>query len=242
MRRTPFLVKSFAIWLASAAPSAALAADVQWTLEGDETIVNAEVGSERWTITYRLADGRAIGNVHHADGAPPSFVQCNRTGIDGDEETFQCFGAEPCMAAPCADAYSDLGSVSLNTGLFVPPGTELPPSAAVRETQELAGTWRFEVAGTDPISKEFRFDPPIRQGNIAEGIGPFLFLGGTANVSRVLEAGSETEYAFVASDVRDFAGGDIDLYAFNFGGGDRIEGSFSSGDRSAPFIGVRVPD
>lgn len=218
------------------------AADAQWTREGDETIVNAEIGTERWTITYRVADGRVIGNVHHADGSRPSFVQCNRTEIDGGRETFECFGADACAAAPCEDDYVALGPVTVATSLFLPPGSEVPPSEAVRSLQSLTGTWRFDVGGENPFSKDFRLGARIRQ------LGPPVFpvlslsLEGTANVTHLLGPKLAVEHEFLLSDIIDFSEGRVDFYAFDIVDEDRVEGVFRSGERLDPLTGTKTSD
>lgn len=233
------------ILLSSLIPPAALAADVQWTLERDTTIVNTEVGDERWTITYRVADGRVIGNVHHTDGSPPSFVQCNRTEINGNEETFECFGADACTAAPCKDQFTELGEVSVPTSLFLPPGSEVPPSEAVRSLQSLTGTWRFDIGGENPFSKEFHLGKRIRQ--LAPPVFPALALSleGTGNVTHLLGPELAVEHAFLLSDIIDFndvTTGNVDFYLFDMVTVDRVEGVFRSGDRLDPLTGTRISD
>jgi len=232
------------ILVSSLIPRATLAADVQWTLERDTTIVNTDVGAERWTITYRVADGRVVGNVHHTDGSPPSFVQCNRTEILGNEETFECFGADACTAAPCDDAYVALDSVTVATSLFLPPGTEVPPSEAVRALQALVGTWQFEVAGPEPFTREFLLGSRIRQPDFLPV--PTLSLEGTGNVTRVIEPPPSAETEFLLTEIAE----GFHFYFFDVVGEDRVEGVYRFAtsldapptDPGAPFTGSRIAE
>src|SRR4030095_4867700 len=56
---------------------------IQITPEGKRTLVNKDVGSERWAITENADDGSVTGNVFRSDGGPASFVFCERLGDDG---------------------------------------------------------------------------------------------------------------------------------------------------------------
>lgn len=221
-------------------PTTALAADVQWTLERDEAIANTEVGPERWTITYRISDGRVVGNVHHEDGSPSSFVQCNRIEILGNEETFECFGADACSAAPCEDEYAALPDVTVPPSFFLPPGSDVPPSEAVRRLQSLTGTWRFDIGGENPSSKEFQLGERIHQ--LAPPVFPALALSleGTANVTRLLGPELAVEHEFLLSDIVDLREGNVDFYMFNIVDEDRVEGTFRSGERLEPLTGTRI--
>ena len=79
------------------APSAAPAQNrgVQFTPDGKRTLVNKDVGSERWAIT-RNEDGSATGNVFRSDGGDPAFIYCAPLAIPNG---FDCFGADACTDA-----------------------------------------------------------------------------------------------------------------------------------------------
>jgi len=121
----------------SGAPSAA-----QWTLERDATLINKDVGDERWSITYRLADGRVTGNIFRSSGAP-LFVQCRQVSSDGDTGMFDCYGADACAGVPCGtDQYELIASnISLPLSFFYPPGDgpEPPPAPSFGEGTQVVG-------------------------------------------------------------------------------------------------------
>src|SRR4030095_9237840 len=115
------------------APSLAGAqAGVQWTLERDATLVSKDVGTERWAITYRVADGRTTGNVFRTDGGPASFLDCQQTSVVDGNATFDCYGAAACAEAPCPSSQYTLiaSGISLPVSFFYPPGTVPNPGAA----------------------------------------------------------------------------------------------------------------
>jgi subtilisin family serine protease len=123
---------------------------IQVTPDGKRTIVNKDVGAERWAITENADDGSVTGNVFRADGGPASFVFCARLGDDGNPDPFQvlidyrCSGADACADATCpASTWSPLGDVTLRGSFFEPPPastTALLPaeSGAVGSTADVA--------------------------------------------------------------------------------------------------------
>lgn len=205
------------------APSLAAAqSGVQWTRERDATVVSKDVGAERWAITYRLADGRVIGNVFRTDGGPPSFIDCNRTSVNDTDATFDCYGAEACAGAPCPTSQYTLiaTGISLPLSFFFPPGDGPDGSATVAS---LLGTWRFTVdtagGGTDEFT--YRFDRLEDDGQraVGEAVGSGDDISATAS-------GQNFEM-FVEESVN------CRRYVFDFVGLDRLEGEQS--------FTVRVP-
>src|SRR5262249_25578968 len=97
MHRTIYLTLALALLPAVASAQSG----VQWTRDHDATLISKDVGAERWAITYRLSDGRTTGNVFRTDGGPSSFLECERTSIDGSNATFDCYGASACPATAC---------------------------------------------------------------------------------------------------------------------------------------------
>lgn len=47
---------------------------IQTTPDGRRTLVNKDVGAERWAISRNQDDGTVTGNVFRADGGPPAFI------------------------------------------------------------------------------------------------------------------------------------------------------------------------
>lgn len=96
-------------------------AGVQYTLDGDATLVSKDVGSERWAITYRLSDGRVSGNVFQSNGGEPSFLTCDRIATEDGVGTFRCYGADRCTSPRCPeDQYSEVGTAELPLSFFFP--------------------------------------------------------------------------------------------------------------------------
>jgi len=195
---------------------------VQWTRARDATLVSKDVGAERWSITYRVADGHVTGNVFRTDGGQPSFLDCDQTSVTDTDATFDCYGANACTEGPCPTSqYSLIGTgISLPLSFFFPPGDAPGGSATVAD---LIGTWRFTVdaigGGTDVFT--YRFDQLEDDGRRAvgeeEGSGDDIF---------ATQSGNEIEM-FDRESVN------CRRYVFNFVGLDRLEGKES--------FTVRVP-
>jgi len=141
----------FATWAA-----AALAASgVQVAPGGRRTLVSKDVAGERWAITCE-EDGTIVGNVFRPVGGPPSFVWCDRQSDDGNVDpyarisTLDCYGADACVAAPCAvgAGWSFIASVSL-PGSFC-----LPPAAGPTATPEPVPSSTPGPIPTPPLQAE----------------------------------------------------------------------------------------
>lgn len=189
-------------------------ADVQWTRERDATLVSKDVGAERWAITYRLADGRATGNVYRTDGGPASFLDCRQTGRDGSNVTFDCYGANACAEAPCPSSqYSLIASgVTLPLSFFFPPG-DVPGGATI---ENLVGTWEFVVdPDDDPTRIRYRID------RVEEDDGDVFAVGENEDTGNDIIAFA-SDGRFVLLDESTF---NCSKFEFDFVTFDRLEGS-----------------
>ncbi len=65
---------------------------VQLTPDGKRTLVNKDVGAERWAISLN-EDDTATGNVFRSDGGPPAFIFCSPLA---QPNSFHCSGADSC--------------------------------------------------------------------------------------------------------------------------------------------------
>jgi hypothetical protein len=65
---------------------------VQFTPDGKRTLVNKDIGTDRWAITLN-ENGSATGNVFRGDGGPPAFIFCAPRSTP---DTFDCSGADAC--------------------------------------------------------------------------------------------------------------------------------------------------
>lgn len=100
---------------------------VQYSRDRSSTLISKDVGAERWAITYRVDDGAAFGNVFYPDGRDPSFISCDRIGVNGSDSSYRCYGANRCPGEPCGEEqYSFIAEVSLPTSFFFPPSGPTP--------------------------------------------------------------------------------------------------------------------
>jgi hypothetical protein len=115
-----------ALWVAAlllALPPGARAQNTV-TPDGEQMLIQRNVGSERWAISYSFGGSTITGNVFKADGGAPSFVSCAFTDIDYAEDPFDsryfldCWGADTCSALPCGS----------NQWTLIATGIELPAS------------------------------------------------------------------------------------------------------------------
>jgi hypothetical protein len=72
---------------------------VQFTPDGKRTLINKDVGAERWAIT-KNENETLTGNVFRSDGGPPAFVFCSPTGAPNN---YDCFGADACTDSSGAE-------------------------------------------------------------------------------------------------------------------------------------------
>jgi subtilisin len=120
---------------------------IQVTPDGKRTVVNKDVGSERWAITENADDGSVTGNVFRTDGGAPSFVFCERLGDDGNPDPllvridYRCSGADACADASCPPStWVSLGDVALTGAFFEPvPSGASSHARAETETSSAAG-------------------------------------------------------------------------------------------------------
>jgi hypothetical protein len=199
------------------APSLAFAqAGVQWTRERDATLVSKDVGAERWAITYRLSDGRVTGNVYRTDTGATSFLDCPRTGIDGENAIFDCYGAGACLQAPCPESqYSLIATgVSLPISFFFPPG-DTPGSPTV---ENLVGSWRFIIDNDTNDEIVYRLD------GVDEDDGQEFAFGENEETDNDVIAFQESDGDFVLLDESTFS---CLRYEFDFIGPNRLEGTQS---------------
>jgi hypothetical protein len=79
------------------------------------TLVNKDVGDERWAISLN-EDGTATGNVFRTSGSP-AFIACTPTG--GND--FACSGADACVTDVCIDQYTFIANITLPDDFFDVP-------------------------------------------------------------------------------------------------------------------------
>lgn len=116
---------SISVLLAVGLASAVLARDsgVQTSPDGQQVLVNKDVGEERWAIARNLADDTVTGNVFRGVDEVPLFVWCEEVGQDGEDVTLRCSGAEECSEAACVpDEWSFVAEVDVPLSFFEPPG------------------------------------------------------------------------------------------------------------------------
>jgi subtilisin family serine protease len=84
------------------------------TPDGERTLVNKDVGGERWAIARNETLGTITGNVFTPGVAQPQFVFC--TPLGGD--SYRCHGADPCTSGTCAAQWTFLADVTLPCSFF----------------------------------------------------------------------------------------------------------------------------
>jgi len=96
---------------------------VQTSLDGRTTLIQSDVGDERWAITHDPGAATATGNVFFPGGGDAAFIYCDILGQSGDNFNLSCFGSDACPGAPCTPAqWNPLGPVTLPGSFFSPPG------------------------------------------------------------------------------------------------------------------------
>lgn len=122
-----------------------LPAGVQLTPDRKSTLLNKDVGDQRWAISLNGDDSSVTGNVFFPDGSDPAFIWCSRKGEDDVEVILDCFGADRCDAGGCASGdWTSLFEVRVPESFFQPP--------------ENVSTFEFERALTDTLGEEGAFD------------------------------------------------------------------------------------
>ena len=115
-----------ALWVAAllvALPPGARAQNTV-TPDGEQMLIQRNVGPERWAISYSFEGSTMTGNVFKTDGSAPSFVSCAFTDIDYAEDPFDsryfldCWGADTCSEPGCGT----------NQWTLIATGIELPAS------------------------------------------------------------------------------------------------------------------
>lgn len=119
-----------------AAQSTAMAAGVQYTRDRTATLVNKDVGDERWAITYQFSDGRVTGNVTIQEQEAPVFIDCDRQSVENGVGTFACYSADACPEEPCPPSeWTFQSTPQVPIDFFLPPGD--PPSSCSSWTARL---------------------------------------------------------------------------------------------------------
>lgn len=104
----------------------------QQTPDSRRYLINKDIGSERWAISFNLEDRTVTGNVFKSDGSAPSFVWCRITGETpapnpaDTQYLLDCFGADACTGAPCSDGdWTQIGSgIPISGSFLLPAGTQ----------------------------------------------------------------------------------------------------------------------
>lgn len=125
---------------------------LQVTPDGKRTLINKDVGDERWAI---VRSGDAVsGNVYFPDGSDPSFVWCEQTSSSDDEVVLDCSGANRCTRNPCSPFdWGEIGSVTLPQSFFEPDGGTAG-AAGVLKVSAAAG-----AAGVEPPGSGLQVTP-----------------------------------------------------------------------------------
>ena len=143
--------------MAEAQSAAALSSDQS------QILIQKDVGSERWSITFRLADGYVLGNVFQPSGAV--FLGCTLAEQAGDSLTHVCSSYED-------GEWESLAEVTLPEGFWFPDelGVDVPqystgpeepavpdwpegtrPPSRAGDIASMAGTWSVSSFGIEEL-------------------------------------------------------------------------------------------
>jgi secreted trypsin-like serine protease len=101
---------------------------LQTTPDGKTILINKPVGAEQWAIS-RNQDGAVTGNIFFTDGRDPQFLNCTKTGDDGNQDPaaimirFACSISAKCATAQCpgtSDWTALPNEVTLPGSFFLP--------------------------------------------------------------------------------------------------------------------------
>lgn len=160
---------------------------LQITPDESSTLVNKDLGSERWSIA-RFANDRVTGIVYRGETAEPAFVWCESMGANEVNDFFRCYGADSCRTGPCTrDDWTLIGDVTIARSFFEPePPHEITPENAaelelawdfpagagvtagpvVTEDFVYAGSWDDHLYALDPRTGELRWKFRVEAGGI----------------------------------------------------------------------------
>ena len=118
-------------------------AGIQLTPDGRRSLINRDIGDERWAIAYDFDDRSLTGNVFFRDGRAPAFVWCKRVGDDGNPDpravaiTYACSGAAGCALFGCSpDDWQVIDAAITLPGSFLQPPGPAPDAEQVPTTTE----------------------------------------------------------------------------------------------------------
>lgn len=145
LRTSSIVVTALALLLVPArTPGQTRESSVQVSYDDTTTIVQKDFGSERWSVTFRRADGAVLGNVFFTDERYPTFLSCSVLAATEDDLTYQCASAGACTEGPCnaLDYDADVDPVAVPRDFFLPPDDDDP----LPFVQDLSGfgVFRFE--------------------------------------------------------------------------------------------------
>lgn len=140
-----------------AGTAGAQSSGIQQTPDSARYLISKDVGAERWAISYNLSDRTVTGNVFKTDGSAPSFIWCQIVGEApspnpaDNQYTLDCYGADACAAAPCAESAWTLIAAGLPIpgSFLLPDETKATYSGNVQPifTQSCATNLACHVAG-----------------------------------------------------------------------------------------------
>lgn len=129
---------------------------IQWSPDGKlRTLINKDVGAQRWAITRNAGDHTVTGNVFSGDDSPPSFLWCEeRGGGSARLQRLGCWAAPPCDAAPCSpEQWTFVADVDVPLDFL-----------GLATCADVSGEWRYSeeghvhcVSSAADLDETFRF-------------------------------------------------------------------------------------
>jgi len=99
---------------------------IQLTPDSQRYLISKDVGTDRWAISYNLADKTVTGNVFPQNGGNPSFLACVIVSdVAVDPYQLTCQFAQGCPQAPCSGQWGEPFPVpDIPRSFFLPEGTQ----------------------------------------------------------------------------------------------------------------------
>jgi hypothetical protein len=137
------------------------------TPDGEHVLVSSDVGDERWAIALNRNDRTLTGNVFFPGGGDPAFVSCQQALQQPD--TYDCYGAGPCVEEGCNDQYTFISTVTLPGAFFGPAQCG---NGRVEGSERCeAGTFCLVICGVDTLCLQIGVAPLPKPGICSDDCG-----------------------------------------------------------------------
>lgn len=94
------------------------------TPDGNQILVQKDVGAERWAIAMNNTESTINGNVYPVGGGPATFLTCKITGHTTNEILLSCRAMGNCASSkvPCTEQWGSPQEATVPKSFFELPG------------------------------------------------------------------------------------------------------------------------